>query len=108
MTKKQDDGMPTTFPDKWLKILKDLPEFKETADAASEADLKKIIITSEGNIYDIEQAKENDQKLNGAKEVAKDLSAPYRDAIKCQRAKIAYSLFLLEGKGVELGDKETD
>jgi hypothetical protein len=67
-----------------------------------------MIVLAEGNIYEIENSKANDTKLNAAKEVAKDASAPYSDAIKCQRAKIAYSIFLLEGKGVEIGDKETD
>lgn len=103
-----NDQTPTTFPDKWAKVLKDLPEFKETAEAASVEDLKKIIITCEGNISNIESAKSLDDKLNAAKEIAKELSAPYRDAIKCQTAKVRYALFLLEGKGVELGDKESE
>ena len=103
-----DDQMPITFPEKWLKVLKDLPEFKDTADAASADDLKKIIVTSEGNIFTIEKEKESDTKLNAAKEVVKEFSAPYRDAIKVQTAKIKYALFLLDGKGEELGDKDTD
>jgi hypothetical protein len=103
-----DDQMPTTFSDKWLKVLKDLPEFKDTADAASVDDLKKIIITAEGNISNIEKEKEDDAKLNGAKEIIKELSAPYRDAIKAQTCKVKYALFLLDGKGEELGDIDTE
>jgi|SRR6185436_1166061 len=96
------------FPEKWAKVLKELPEFKEIADAASADELKKIILTSEGNVYVIEQEKEADVKLNAAKELVKEHSAPYRDAAKVQMAKIKYALFLLEGKGVELGNKETE
>jgi len=94
---------PNVFPSKWAKILKELPEFKETAEAASEEDLKKIILTCEGNLYTIEKEKNLDHKLNGAKELVKEYTAPYRDAMKVQTAKVKYALFLLEGKGVEVG-----
>jgi hypothetical protein len=97
---------PVTFPEKWAKVLKDLPEFKDTADAASAEDLKKIIVTSEGNIYTIDKEKDDDVKLNAAKELVKEMSAPYRDAVKVQTAKIKYALFLLEGKGVDLDNKD--
>lgn len=97
---------PITFPEKWAKVLKELPEFKENADAASAEDLKKIIVTSEGNIYTIEKEKEEDTKLNAAKDLVKEYSAPYRDAVKVQTAKIKYALFLLEGKGEDLNNKD--
>lgn len=103
---KKDDQMPSTFPEKWGKVLKDLPEFKDTADAASADDLKKIIVTCEGNIYTVENEKDADVKLTGAKELVKEMSAPYKDALKVQMAKIKYALFLLEGKGVDLDNKD--
>jgi|GEM_PF-2666284 hypothetical protein len=108
MSKTKDQSSPTTFPEKWNKVLKDLPEFKDTADAANADELNKIIVTCEGNIYTIEAAKEADAKLSGAKEIAKELSGPYKDALKVQMAKIKYALFCLEGKGTELGDKESE
>jgi hypothetical protein len=104
----QDNQEMVVFPEKWAKVLKDLPEFKEIADAASVEDLKKMIVTSEGNIYTIEKEKEQDVKLNAAKELVKDHSAPYRDAIKVQTAKIKYSLFLLEGKGEDVGSSQDE
>lgn len=91
------------FPAKWAKVLKEFPEFKENADACNQEDLNKIILTCEGNVYTIEKEKLNDVKLNGAKELVKEYSAPYRDAIKVQTAKIKYALFLLENKGVQVG-----
>lgn len=103
---KTNDSEPTSFPEKWAKIIKELPEFKDSADASSPDDLKKIIITCEGNIYTIDKEKASDNKLNGAKELVKEYSAPYRDALKVQMAKIKYALFLLEGKGVDLDNKE--
>jgi len=103
---KKDDQLPNAFPEKWAKVLKDLPEFRDTADAASTDDLKKIIVTCEGNIYTVEEEKEDDVKLTGAKELVKEMSAPYKDALKVQMAKIKYSLFLLQGKGVDLDNKD--
>ena len=96
----------TQFPKKWDKIIRELPEFKESADAASPDDLKKIIVLSEGNIFTIEKAKQNDTKLAATKDLMSEYSAPYKDAMKVQMAKIKYALFLLESKGQELGDKE--
>lgn len=106
MSKTNSNNEPTVFPEKWEKVLKDLPEFKDTADAASTEDLKKIIVTCEGNIYTIDKEKDADVKLNAAKEIVKEYSGPYRDAIKVQTAKIKYALFLLENKGEELDNKD--
>lgn len=102
----KDSNAPVTFPEKYAKVIDKLPEFKDTADAASVEDLKKIIVTCEGNIYTIEQEKANDTKLNGAKELVKEYSEPYRDANKVQTAKIKYALFLLEGKGADLDNRD--
>jgi hypothetical protein len=63
-------------------------------------------VLSEGNISNIENAKDNDQKLNAAKELVKENSAPYKDAIRIQTAKVKYALFCLESKGHEIGDPE--
>jgi hypothetical protein len=107
MSKKDQDG-PTTFPEKWMKVLKELPEYKETADSASPEELKKIIVMSEGNIYTIEKEKDADIKLNATRDLIKELAAPYRDAVKVQTAKVKYALFLLEGKGVNIDNTEKD
>jgi hypothetical protein len=90
------------FSKKWEKVLKEIPEFKDTADAASTEELKKIIVQSESNIYEIEKAKEVDEKLNAAKALVKDYSQSYNDSAKVQTCKVKYALFLLEGKGVDM------
>ena|ERR1700676_2451717 len=104
MTKNNQE--PTEFPEKWNKLIKKMPEYKDTADAASVEDLKKIIVTCEGNIFTTEKEKTADVKLTSAKEFVKEYMEPYREAIKFQMAKIQYALFLLESKGVELDNKD--
>lgn len=94
------------FPEKWAKVLKSLPEFKDTADAASTEELKKIIVECEGNIYTTEKEMEAHDKLNAAKELVKQFSEPFREAKKVQSAKIQYALYLLECKGVDLDNKD--
>ena len=108
MSKKDDDSDPTTFAPKWAKVLKEIPEFKDTADAASTEELKQIIVRCEGNISDIEKEKDKDEKLNGARDCVKEFSAPYREAEKIQMAKIKYAVFCLEGKGINVGDDKDE
>ena len=93
-----------SFPD---RLLKKLPTgFADDANGFSVDQLKKTIYQSEANIYTIEKEKEGDHKLNGAKDLIKELSAPYRDAKSAQTAKIKYCLWLLENKGEDLEKEE--
>ncbi len=98
MGKKDNQGPLTSLPKKWDDLIKKMPEFKETADAASVEDLKKIIVECEGNIYTVSKEEEEDTKLSAAREMVKEMSAPYRDAKKHQQAKIQYALLCLESK----------
>lgn len=103
MTKEKEQ---LSFPEKWNKVLKDLPDFKESVDSMSPEDIKKIIIQSEGNLYTIDKEKDGDIKLNAARELVKEHSAPYRDAKKVQTAKIKYCLYVLENRGEDLNNTE--
>ncbi len=94
------------FPKKLMDILKKVPEFIETAEAAGAEELKKMIVASEGNIYVLEQEKAADMQLNNAKELVKEYSEKYREGLKVQKAKITYALFLLEGMGEDLDNKD--
>jgi len=90
-----------SFPD---KILKKLPTgFADDANSLSKEELKNTIYQSEANVYTIDKEKEDDHKLNGAKDLIKELSAPYREAKSAQMAKIRYCLWLLETKGENFG-----
>lgn len=105
MAKKDASGPLTSLPKKWDDLIKKMPEFKETADAASVDDLKKIIVECEGNLYTVNREEEADDKLTAAREQAKEWAAPYRDAKKHQQAKIQYALLCLESKGIDLDNK---
>lgn len=107
MSKTNNDNsanQDNNFPEKWLKKLPD--GFADNANSMKDDELKKVIIECEGNVYVIEKEKETDPKLNGAKEVVKDLTGPYRDAKACQMAKIKYALWLLESRGFNLDNKD--
>lgn len=98
--------LQNAFPDKWAKKLPS--NFQDEANAMSEEDLKKVIVESEKNLYTIDKEKEADQKLAGAKEIAKTLSGAYREASSAQNAKIKYVMFLLEGRGVDLSRTDSE
>lgn len=108
MGKKAIDGPLTSLPKKWDDLIKKMPEFKDTADAASVDELKKIIVECEGNLYTISKDEDADVKLAAAREAAKENAAPYRDAKKHQQAKIQYALLCLESKGVDLNNKDDE
>ena len=97
----------TSLPKKWDDLIKKMPEFKDTADAASIDELKKIIVECEGNLYTVNKEEDADVKLSGARDMVKEFSEPYRDAKKHQQAKIQYALLCLESKGVDLDNKGT-
>lgn len=105
MGKKDNQGPLTSLPKKWDDLIKKMPEFKDTADAADVDGLKKIIVECEGNIYTVSKEEDDDTKLSAAREMVKEMSAPYRDAKKHQQAKIQYALLCLESKGVDLDNK---
>lgn len=85
------------------KIIAKLPVgFAEDA-AGMDADaLRAVIIAAETSLRNVEQEMKANEKLTGARELVKDFMAPYNEAKKAQRAKIAYALHVLEERG-ELG-----
>jgi len=93
----QDNG---DFPNRLLKRLN--PEFVEAVNAMDEENIKQRILTCEGNLYEITAAKKSDEKLNAAKEIVKDMSAPYNESKAQEQAKIQFCIFTLEGRGINL------
>ena len=61
--------------------------------------LRAEIIKAETSLREVDKEMKADEKLAGAKEILKDLSSAYNDAKRAQRAKIAYSLHLLDERG---------
>jgi hypothetical protein len=85
------------------KIIARLPVgFVDDASGMDGDRLRSEIIRAETALREVEQATKADTKLQGAKEIVKDIVGSYNDARRAQRAKIAYVLHLLEERG-ELG-----
>lgn len=82
------------------KIIAKLPTgFAEEADKMSDTKLKDLMLQCETNIESIEKSQDEDDRLKGARELVKEMSAPYRDAKSAQRYKIKYVLHLLGERG---------
>jgi len=82
------------------KIIAKLPPgYAEDMAGMNDAQIRAEIIKAETAIRYTEQEMAADEKLRGARELAKDLSAPYREANNAQKAKIRYSLHVLEERG---------
>ena len=88
----------TDFPDKYMKKID--PAFVDTVGAMDAEEIKQRILTCEGHIYEIENAKDADEKLTAARESVKEFSKDYRESKAIETAKIKYCLFTLEGRGV--------
>jgi len=85
------------------KIIAKLPTGYVDDSARMNGDqLRAEIIRAEASLLEVDAAQKADEKLAGAREIVKDIVSGYNDAKKAQRAKIAYSLHLLEERG-ELG-----
>lgn len=83
-----------------MKLLNKLPPgYAEDLAGYDDAQLQAELVQCEANIHQVETDKAADEKLAGAKAIVKDLSAPYRDAISAQRAKIKYVLASLMERG---------
>jgi hypothetical protein len=85
------------------KVMKKLsPEFIDAIDGMNGDEIKSRILTCESNLYDVEKAKDEDEKLTKAKETAKELAAPYRENKSLEMAKIKYCLYILENRGINI------
>lgn len=88
------------------KIISRLPTgFVEDAAGMDGDALRAEIIKAETSIREVEREMGQDDKLQGARDIVKDIVGSYNDAKRAQRAKIAYSIHLLEERG-ELGRGE--
>lgn len=85
------------------KVIAKLPAgYAEDVAGMSGDQIRAEIIRAETSLKWARQEEKADEKYQGAKELAKDLGAAYREAKAAQSAKIDYSLHVLEERG-ELG-----
>lgn len=95
-----DKADPKEFP---KRLLKALPTgFQEGIESMDTEEIKKKIYECQAHSWEINKAKDEDEKLNGAKLLAKELAAPYREADTVEQAKAKYCFFVLEGRGVNI------
>lgn len=91
------------FPKKYLSKLKDFaPDHAEKIDQSDTNEIKKFILTSERNLYEIEIEKDNNEKLQQMKDELKEAMGPFTEAKSTETAKIKYCLFVLENRGVKI------
>lgn len=88
------------FPKRYEKLLP--TGFQEGTESMSTEEVKAKIYECQAHMYEIDKAKDADEKLAAAKELVKDLSAPYADAMRAENAKAKYCFFTLEGRGVNI------
>jgi hypothetical protein len=84
------------------RVQKEIPEFAEVVAGLSVAELEQRLASEAKNAERIEEAKENDQALEEAKNQVAEYSAPYRDAKKVVRLKSRYLISLIKEKGGEV------
>lgn len=64
--------------------------FVDNHENVSEDEASELIIAALKQIREIEDERDEDPKLSGAKQVVKDLSSAYSSAIKYEKAKINF------------------
>ena len=89
------------------KCQKDYPEFTDGMDRLGRDDLNKNITRYATYREEVELAQKNDEKLNEAKEVVKDLAGPYRDSLKALKLKLQYLYILLQESAEAPSEEET-
>lgn len=91
------------FPKKYkTKLDTFAPEYMETVDGANTEEIKKMILSSERNIYDIEHEKENNAELLKLKEELKNITAPFSEAKQTETAKIKYCFYTLGQRNIKI------
>ena len=66
--------------------------FVENVNALNEDELGAMVVKAEQTIKALTDERKNDEKLNAAEQIAKDLRAGYTSAIKLEKEKIRHLL----------------
>jgi len=66
--------------------------FVENVKDVSEDQAAEMVVKAEMKIKELKEEQANDEKLNAAKQITKDLNAGYTSVIRMEEAKIAYLL----------------
>jgi trehalose/maltose hydrolase-like predicted phosphorylase len=74
-------------------------DWVSTVQSLSVEELDKMILRYAKYREEIKEAREKDEELNRAKEIVKELGAPYRENLKINEQKTKYLIMLLGEKG---------
>ena len=88
------------FPAKYSKKLP--TGFSDKVEGLTTEEIKKEILLAEEHIYEVDKAKDEDEKLKQVKEMAKEIAEPYAESKGIESAKIKYCLFMLASRGVSI------
>ena len=79
-------------------VQKNYPEFTDTVDSLNLTDLESNLLRLAKYREETEMAKKKDAKLEAARAEVADLQAPYNDALKALKAKMAYLCLLIQDR----------
>lgn len=82
-------------------VQEEFPEFASEVAVLDETNLNNRLAGLAKALEQSETAKEDDEALEDAKELATELGAPYKDAKKAIRVKSKYIIALLKERGVD-------
>lgn len=85
------------FPEKFKKLLP--PTFEDSVETMDDTEMESVIIKCEQVISTTETELDEEPTINGAKDLIKEKSGPYKDLINAQKAKIKYVLFVMQQRG---------
>jgi len=83
------------------KVEKEYPDFAHEVARMDVDGLNQRLLGYTKSSEEVEQAKENDEGLERAKEQVKELSAPYRETKKALRLKMRYIMNRIKEMGGE-------
>ncbi len=85
-----------------MKKIKDVPEFVDGINAADTEEIKAKVMVCEGHLYEIDNDKMNNAKLQELSAELKEMTKPYADAKSLEMAKIKYCIYTLQSRGVKI------
>lgn len=74
--------------------------WKDGVETFSTDELEKEIIRAQKSIEESERDRDNDAKLESLKQQLRDAMAMYKDAIKLERLKIAFIIYIMKERGL--------
>lgn len=78
------------------KVQTQIPDFAEMVESLDNADLDKNLLIYIKHTQETKIAQESDEELKNAKNLAKELGAPYAEALKMLNLKVQYLHLLLK------------